>query len=180
MFGHFSTLWNKGLIHITIIILRHSLYLVYFCSCLGLGTFMSCLCDLLFIFSLIFIVINHITSLRQTHLFFVHFLEYLLLLLDDNRDEESEKFSNKESSASGYCLAFAYFFFQFQPGVAYKKVAYKKKRVFEWWKSQESILISKYSEAVRCSQNGRSEKSYKFLEEKPEAVAQRCSVKRCP
>ena len=26
-----------------------------------------------------------------------------------------------KSSASGCCLAFAYFFWQFQPGVAYKK-----------------------------------------------------------
>ena len=64
-------------------------------------------CNLLFIFSLIFVVINHTTSLEQTHLFFVRFLEYLLLLLDDNADEESEKFSNSESSASGCCLGFA-------------------------------------------------------------------------
>ena len=56
---------------------------------------MSYLCDL-FIFSLIFIVINHITSFRQTHLFFVHFLEYILLFLDDNMDEESEKFQIKK------------------------------------------------------------------------------------
>ena len=39
------------------------LYLVYLCPCLGrrlgLGLFMSCLCDLFFIFSLIFIVICH-------------------------------------------------------------------------------------------------------------------------
>ena len=31
------------------------------------------------IFSLFFIVINHIMSLKQTYLFLVHFLEYLLL-----------------------------------------------------------------------------------------------------
>ena len=47
------------------------------------------LCDLFFIFSLIFIVINHITSFKQTY-FFVHFLEHLLLFLDGNVDEESE------------------------------------------------------------------------------------------
>ena len=51
---------------------------------------MSYICDLFFIFSLIFIVINHITSLKQAKLFFVIFLEYLLLPLDDNVDEESE------------------------------------------------------------------------------------------
>ena len=43
---------------------------------------MSYLCDLFFIFSLIFNAIN------QTHLFFIHFLEHLLLFLDDNLDEK--------------------------------------------------------------------------------------------
>ena len=60
---------------------------------------MSILCDLFFIFSLIFILINHITSLKETHLFFVHFLEYLLLFLNDNVDEESDLFANSKSSA---------------------------------------------------------------------------------
>ena len=57
---------------------------------IGLGLLMSYLCDLFLISSLIFIFINHITSLKQTHLAFVQFLEYLLLFLDDNLDEESE------------------------------------------------------------------------------------------
>ena len=78
------------LIHITIIILRHILYLVYLSPCVGLDLRMSYLCDQFFIFSLIFIVINHATSLKQMHLLFVHFLEYPLLFLDDNMDEESE------------------------------------------------------------------------------------------
>ena len=73
----------------TIFILRHILYLVYLGPCLDLGLFMSYLLDLFFIFNLIFITINHIT-LKQTRLFFVHFLEYLLIFLDDNVDEESE------------------------------------------------------------------------------------------
>ena len=34
------------------------------------------------------------------HLFFAHYLEYLLLFLDDNVDEENESFSNSKSSAS--------------------------------------------------------------------------------
>ena len=41
-------------------------------------------------------------------------------------DEESESFSNSKSLAAGCCLAFAWFFCQFQPGVAYKSVSYKK------------------------------------------------------
>ena len=52
------------------------------CPCLDLGLFLSYLCDLFFIFSVVFIVINHITSLKQTYLFFVHFLEYLPFLDD--------------------------------------------------------------------------------------------------
>ena len=46
-------------------------------------------CDLFFIFNLIFIVIDHITSFKQTYLFYVQFLEYLLLFLDYKVDEES-------------------------------------------------------------------------------------------
>ena len=72
------------LIHITSIMLRYNLCLVYVCLCLGLDIFMSYLCDLLFIFSLIFVVIN------QTHMFFAYFSEYLLLFLNDNVDGEGE------------------------------------------------------------------------------------------
>ena len=72
--------------------LRHILYLVYLGPCLRLGLFKSYLFGLLFIFSLIFITVNHnhVISLKQTHLFFAHFLEYLLLFLDGNMYEESE------------------------------------------------------------------------------------------
>ena len=80
----------KELIRVTFIILRHIFYSVYLCACLGLGRFVLYICDLFFILSLILIVINHITSLKQTHLFFVYFLVYLLLFLNDILDEESE------------------------------------------------------------------------------------------
>ena len=75
------------LIHKTIIILRHILYLVHLCPCLGLGLIMSYLCDLFFIFSLIFIAI---TLLKQVQLFFVNCLEQLLLFLGDHVDEDIE------------------------------------------------------------------------------------------
>ena len=78
------------LMHITIIILRQILYLVYLCPCLGVGLFMLYLCDLFLIFSLIFVAISHIISLKQAQLFFVRFLEYLPLFLDDKVDRESE------------------------------------------------------------------------------------------
>ena len=111
------------LIQITIIILRHILNLVYLCTCLNLGIFMSYLCNLFFIFNLIFIIINHITSFKQTYLVFVHvFLEYLLIFLNYNVGEESKWFSNSKSSVSGCCLAVACLIFcQFQLGVTYKK-----------------------------------------------------------
>ena len=49
---------------ISIIILRHILYLIYYCPCLHLCLFELHLRDLFFIFSLIFIVINHMTSFK--------------------------------------------------------------------------------------------------------------------
>ena len=112
------------LIHTAIIILRLILYLVYLCPYPGLG--LSCLFDLFFIFSLIFIVIYHITSFKQTYLFFVHFSEYHLLFLDENVDEENEKFSNSESSASGFCLAFAWCFANFSLALLIKVLLIKK------------------------------------------------------
>ena len=84
---------------IAIIKLRHILYIVYLCPYLGLGLVMSDLSDLFFIFSLIFIVINHIISFKQTYLFFCTFLEYLLLFLDENVGVESKQFSNNKSCA---------------------------------------------------------------------------------
>ena len=60
-----------------------------FKSALFLNPAIVYLCDLFFlIFCLIFIVINYITSLKQTHLLFTRFLECLLLFLVDNVDEE--------------------------------------------------------------------------------------------
>ena len=57
----------------TIIILRHVLHLVYLGPRLSLILFMSYLRDLFFYVHSHFIIINHITSLKQTHFFFVHF-----------------------------------------------------------------------------------------------------------
>ena len=105
--------------------LRHILYLVYLCPCLSLGLFKSYLCNLFFIFSLIFIVIDHITSSNQTHLLFVHVLEFYLFL-DDNVDEESGQFSCSKSSASGCCLAFAWFFANFSLALLIKVLLIKK------------------------------------------------------
>ena len=100
--------------------------LVYLGPCLGLSLFISYLCDLFFIFNLIFIAINSIASSKQTRLVFAHFLECLPLFLDDNVYEESELFSNSENSVSGCCLAFAKFFANFSLALLIKCCLYKK------------------------------------------------------
>lgn len=82
-----SVLLRYCLLFTTSVMLTHILYLLYLGP--GLGLFMFYLCDPFFIFKLFLNTINQITSLKQTHLFFADFLEYLLLLfLDDNVDEE--------------------------------------------------------------------------------------------
>ena len=40
------------------------------------------------------------------YLSFAHFLEYLLLSLDDNVDEETTEFFNSESSGTACCLCY--------------------------------------------------------------------------
>ena len=67
---------------------------------------MSYLCNLFAIIIFIFITINHTISLMQTNLFFRHVCQ---------------KFSLR------VLLSFCLIFCKFQPGVAYKSVAYKKK-----------------------------------------------------
>ena len=82
--------------------------------------------NIFFIFSLIFIVVNHITSLKQTHLLFVCFLEHLLLFLDDNVDEDGKWFSNNKRLTSRCYLAFAYFFSNFSLVLLIKVLLIKK------------------------------------------------------
>ena len=76
-----QTLLKCCLIEISIIILRHYLYLLYLCLCLDPGLVMLYLCDL-----------------HRRTCSFTHFLEYVLLFLDDNFVEECEKFSNRKYS----------------------------------------------------------------------------------
>ena len=85
---------------------------------------MPYLYDLFFVFSLTFIVTNHVTLFKQMYLFFVHFLEYRVLFFDDNVVEGSEKFSNRESLVSGCCLAFAWFFTNLSLALLIKKRIY--------------------------------------------------------
>ena len=77
---------------------------------LRLCLFMSYICDLFFIFSLNFIAINNIIVLGDINID--------IEISNCDKDEKSE-------SASGCCLAFAYFA-QSQSTFAYKSVPYKK------------------------------------------------------
>ena len=77
------------LIHISVIILRHFLYLLYLCPCLDLGLFLSYICDLFFIFIFIFIMINCISQEYRDTYSFDYFLRCVLSFLDD-MDEECE------------------------------------------------------------------------------------------
>ena len=45
-------------------------------------------CNLFFIFSLIFVIINHIITLKQTHMIFAYFFRISNIILDGITDEE--------------------------------------------------------------------------------------------
>ena len=60
------------------------------------------------------------------HLFFVHCLEYLPLFLDDNLEEKANNYQIAKVQPQRVLLSFCVIFCQFQPGVTYKSIAYKK------------------------------------------------------
>ena len=74
-------------------------------------------------------------------MFFVHFLEYLLLFLYDNVHEESELFLNSKSLSLKALLSFCLIFCQFQPCVAYKSVANGKKSLNLRNKQQDEVNL---------------------------------------
>ena len=87
---------------------RDMLQFVYLSQCLRLYLFVLHMLSVLLIIIFIFITINHIILLTQINLFFGHVCQ---------------KFSLRVL-LSFYLIFF--FFFQFQPDVTYKSVAYKK------------------------------------------------------
>ena len=60
------------LIHINIIKSRQIFFLLYLCSCLDLCLFLSHLCDLLFIFIFVFMIVNRVISSKNTCLLFAY------------------------------------------------------------------------------------------------------------
>ena len=94
--------------YIKILSYQDTLYFLYLSLCLSLILYMSYLCNLFAIIIFTSIAINHVTSLIQTNWFFGHVCQMLSLKV-----------------LLGFCLIFC----KFQLRVAYKSVAYKKKRV---------------------------------------------------
>ena len=99
---------------------------------------MPYLCDLLFIF--IFIMISLLILKSQEHRHtgpLAYHLEYILLFLKDNIDEECQRFSNSKNFNFNVLLSICFVFSKFQPGVAYKSFAY---RVFQFRNSLPSDI----------------------------------------
>ena len=73
----------------------------------------------------------HISKILFSFLFSFSFwlmrfsLKQTQLCLDDNVDKKSSWFSNRKKFSLRWCLAFTWFFFRCQLGVAYKGFAYK-------------------------------------------------------
>ena len=128
------------LIHISIITLKHFLYLLYLCPCLDLCLFMSNLCDVFFIFIFIFIMTNIMNTSILVSLLIFQNMSYFLV---HNVDKKCKQFSNSKSSASGCCLVFAWLFANISQVLFIKMLLIKKKRLFlyylPWWKL-DSIL----------------------------------------
>ena len=75
---------------------------------------------------------------------FAYFLEHVLFL-ENNADEECERFSNSKSSVSGCCFAFAWFFVNFRLAL-FMKVCYG------WSKRQ--VIINTFFFLVVSTWNG--------------------------
>ena len=101
------------------------IYVLYLCPCLDLGLFVSYLCFLVFILIFIFIMIH---EYRYTCPF-AYFLKYILLFCEWKiiwTIKECEQSSDSKSSASGCCLAFAWFFANFSLALLIKVLLIKK------------------------------------------------------
>ena len=126
--------------YIEIVSYQDKLYFLYLSLCLRLGLYMSYLCNLFVIIIFIYVTINHITSLIQTNLFFEHVCQ---------------KFSLR------VLLSFCLIFIQFQSGVAYKSVAYKKSvyllscsgRPYLLGKSQQQKQQKKITDMLQVNSN---------------------------
>ena len=113
-----------------IIILRHLLYLLlYLCLCLDLDLFLWYICDL-FSFSSSFSLWVIVSSDECRHTCsFAYFLEYAHYVWMITW-MKNVKFWNNKSSATGCCLAFAWFLANFSLALLIKVLLIKKKSVY--------------------------------------------------
>ena len=106
-------------------------------QCLELGLFITYLCDLLFIVILIFSMINCMIKRIQTHLFFCLFpwiypITFAWRICTTLKQQMFDLW---------VLLSICLIFYQYQPGAAYKSVAYKKACTCEVF---TKILSKKY------------------------------------
>ena len=111
-------------------LIRHFLYWLYLCPCLDLGLFMSHLCDMYVSISSPFLLWLIVQSRGNRHTCsFAYFLECSVIFrwLCGWRMwiiSEQQKISLR------VLHSICFIFYQFQPGVAYKSVAYKKESIY--------------------------------------------------
>ena len=114
------------LIHKSIIILRHFLYLLYLCPCLFLGLFLSYLCDLFFIVIFFFMMITCIISRIQTYIFFCLFFRVCPIIFGWQCGWRMWTTFKFQKLSPRVLLSSCLIYCQFQPDIAYKSFAYKK------------------------------------------------------
>ena len=98
---NFQMLLSCCLLHGSIIILRHFLYLIYLGRCLDLALFRSYLCDLSFIFTFIFFIINHIISLKQKQFCFAQLFTICCIIFGCLRGMKASKFPKAKVQTQG-------------------------------------------------------------------------------
>ena len=149
------------LIDISIIILRHALYLPYFYPCLDLGLFMSYLCSF-FHFHLHF-------NLMKTHLFFCLFfstMSYYFWMITWKKNMNTFK---QQKFSLRVLLRFAWFFANFNLALLIKVRLYKKacilkntvpkpiKELMKWSFSSRAEFARLFSEWVSIFKNWYAE-----------------------
>ena len=104
---------------------NHTETILTFSICLDLGLFMSCLCDLFFIFIIIFTMIKYII---YTHIFFFFFynMSYYFWMITWMKNVNNSKSSTSECClATECCLALALFFGTFNLALLIKVLLMK-------------------------------------------------------
>ena len=101
------------LVHISIIIPRHFLYLLYLCPCLDVNLFMFSLSDL-FSFSSLFL---------QTYFFFCLFFRICTIIFEWCRGWRLPIIFTWQKFSVKVLLSICLIFYQIHPGVAYRSVS---------------------------------------------------------